>query len=295
MVSSISVNVDAPPKLCRPISSQTASRRLGVGGRVMAAFSPARSAGWSARRLPAGRRRRRAAGSGRVDVRPGGRRAVPRRPTRPSGRRPSRRAGRRAHTRAKVGPAARGRGRSPLDRRRRWPGRRPASSARACRVVTASSPRASAAARQNASFLAVESSSVRDRSGRASFSASPGKPAPVPTSMTDAPGGMSTAWRTARESRKCFTAMSRGEVRRVRFRRVAFHSTNISANRPNCASCASVSPRPQCAFAPRRRISVTSSCTPNYSRRPLVIPVDFRVIRHEPAARLSKSAAAFRM
>ena len=41
--------------------------------------------------------------------------------------------------------------------------------------------------------------------------------------------GMSVAFRTARESRKCLTAMSRGAVSRVRFIRVAFHSTSSSA------------------------------------------------------------------
>ena len=133
------------------------------------------------------------------------------------------------------------------------------SSARAWTVFTSGQPSASAAARQKSSFFAVESSSVTCRSGRTIFRASPGSPGPVPTSTIREFSGRTTTVSSASESRKCFTAISRGEVSRVKFIRVAFHSTISAANCSNCSIWASLSPNFHTSFAPRRTISPTVS------------------------------------
>ena len=71
------------------------------------------------------------------------------------------------------------------------------------------------------------SRSVTFKSGRRIFIGSPGKPAPVPTSMTLAPSGSFRYFKTSMLSKKCFTATSRGAVIEVRFT-FSFHSRSES-------------------------------------------------------------------
>ena len=73
--------------------------------------------------------------------------------------------------------------------------------------------------------LLRESSSVTLTSGRAMAMGSPGKPAPVPTSIRFAPSGISSSG--SRLSAKCFLSTSSSPVMAVRFMRL-FQSMSIS-------------------------------------------------------------------
>ena len=73
------------------------------------------------------------------------------------------------------------------------------------------------ACRKNAAFLRLDSTSVTRDSGRSTATGSPGKPAPEPTSTSDAAGGSSLCRNAA--SPKCRRATSTAPVIRVRFMR----------------------------------------------------------------------------
>ena len=100
---------------------------------------------------------------------------------------------------------------------------RPASSARLCRN-TASTLMAAQTSCRNTSRLLSESSSVSSMSGRMILTGSPGKPAPVPTSMSFAPFLISTAFKSVRLSTKCLTTASCGSVIAVRLTTSFFSS-----------------------------------------------------------------------
>ena len=76
-------------------------------------------------------------------------------------------------------------------------------------------------------LLFGDSQKVTSKSGRASFKTSPGKPAPVPTSMIFAFCGKSANENSERLSAKCFTATPCSSVIAVRLI-FSFHSTSKS-------------------------------------------------------------------
>ena len=92
----------------------------------------------------------------------------------------------------------------------------PASSARAWRVVTPSSSNSSATVSSQESRFCSPSNRVRDRVGQRVFSTMPGKPAPVPTSMSLACSRRPQFKRGAQSS-MCRVATSKGWVMAVRF------------------------------------------------------------------------------
>ena len=98
----------------------------------------------------------------------------------------------------------------------RSPGSCPASSARAWRVVTSSSPSCPATVSSQDSRFCSPSSRVRERVGQRVFSTMPGKPAPVPTSMREA-CSIRPQLRRGAQSSICRVATSKGWVMAVRF------------------------------------------------------------------------------
>ena len=101
-----------------------------------------------------------------------------------------------------------------------------ASSARACRHVTSVRPAAAQTSPRKRTRLSKLSSSVSEMSGCAIFSGRPGKPAPVPTSMTALPASGSTVSRAA-ESRKCSCATSVSPWMAVRFMTLLRSSSSV--------------------------------------------------------------------
>ena len=97
----------------------------------------------------------------------------------------------------------------------------------------------------NAAFFSFESRSVRRMEGNAIFSGMPGKPAPVPMSMSSVPSNF-TARFIASESAKCFSADSLSPFIAVRLKRVLFQLSSIDF-------CTSI-----------RRRARSSSSTPNF-------------------------------
>ena len=103
----------------------------------------------------------------------------------------------------------------------------PASSALMC-TTSAFKESSSITLCTNFNRLPVESIRVMFMSGLAIKITTPGKPAPVPTSIIFAPFFISTSFKRDRQSAKCFETISLGSVMAVRFM-VLFVSTSISA------------------------------------------------------------------
>ena len=106
----------------------------------------------------------------------------------------------------------------------RRPACRPPSSARAW-TICASSPRRSSTSRRKIRRLFKLSSKVRWRPGRRIFSGTPGKPAPVPTSIRVSP--CSNSGNNRMLSKKCLTTTAFGSVIAVKFI-FSFHSISSS-------------------------------------------------------------------
>ena len=98
------------------------------------------------------------------------------------------------------------------------------------------------------------SSSVRSRLGSPSFSGTPGKPAPQPTSMTRLPEN-GTMRSSARQSAKCSFATACGSVMAVRFM-TRFCSSRRAPKSHSCSACAAVSGTPSAAQESNRVCSI---------------------------------------
>ena len=138
---------------------------------------------------------------------------------------------------------------------------RAASSARAWRAVF-SCPRRRLSSPRKTIRLPSPSSRVSRRSSRTILAGTDGNPAPVPTSITEAPSGSSTALSSIRLSRKCFTSMPSGSVMAVRFT-FSLYSTRNCAYWSNCSSCRAVSSKPSAAAAAlKRAVSIMPAASP---------------------------------
>ena len=104
----------------------------------------------------------------------------------------------------------------------RYCGSCPASSALAWSIRAGTSSFCVSCAKKVSRFCRL-SKKVTCRSGRANAMGSPGNPAPLPTSTSEAPAGSVTMVRGSRLSAKCFSATPSSSVMAVRFMR-RFHS-----------------------------------------------------------------------
>src|SRR4029077_3526871 len=110
-------------------------------------------------------------------------------------------------------------------------------SARSFRTSTSVSPRRALVSSRNRDFFPTDSMQVSFTFGIAMRSASPGKPAPLPTSTTRSRPVHTRTAHAVNESRKCFIATASSSMIAVRFT-VVFRSMSSAAYRSHTATCA---------------------------------------------------------